>query len=59
MNFDKSSQSNQSFACEIVHFDDNGREYKLRLMPIIRYMVYFQHHLKCQNITDAGGDNEF
>ena len=47
------------FACEIVHFGDNGREYKLGLMPIIRYMVYFQYHLKCQNITDNGGDNEF
>ena len=47
------------FACEIVHFDDNGRELKIGLMLKTRNMVYFHYHLKCQDITDNGGDNEF
>ena len=59
MNFDKSNQFNQSLLHVNVHFDDNGREFKLGLMPITRNMVYFHDHLQCQNTTDNGGDNGF
>ena len=45
-------------ATEIVHFDEDLLDLNLGLLPLSLQMAYIQYHLKCQNLTDNGGDNK-
>ena len=45
------------FASEMVHFDDNIREYKHGFLILNHWKVYSQYHLQCQHFADNEGDN--